>query len=59
MNKMSGLEFIVKKCCVCSKINFRGKYESLKIIPESSVLYTHTYCPKCYDIELKELNKIK
>ena len=51
---MSDLENIIKKCCICNKIAFRGKYEKLRIIPENIVKYTHTYCHECYKKELQK-----
>lgn len=45
--------FIV--CCVCKKIKYNGEWVE-KQIPEEYIA-THTYCPACYEQELKEINK--
>jgi len=62
-----GKKSLLGMCCVCENIRkivnnkeeWLPKYhpDYLKIVEKAKKEITHTYCPPCYKIALKELEK--
>ena len=50
-------EPIYIQCCVCNR--YRGKDDWYSATEEHNELISHTYCPNCLEIAIKEFKETK